>query len=93
MKTIQVRSLIPSLGLSGRPVGTIIDLPEDVALRKVAQGKAELVNKPESVMDKKEPENLDQMTLKQLRDLAKTKGLKGYSTKGKPELIKLLGGE
>lgn len=92
MKTIQVRSLIPSLGLSGRPVGTIIDLPEDVALRKVAQGKAELVDKPDSVMEN-EPENLDQMTLKQLRDLAKTKGLKGYSTKGKPELIKLLGGE
>lgn len=37
-----------------------------------------------------ERDRLNKQTLKDLKELAKTRGLKGYSTKRKPELVEML---
>lgn len=58
---------------------------EDVRDKLIAQG-FKLVEKKKVVS----PEGVNQLTVEKLRELAKEKGLEGYSKLSKDELIKLL---
>ena len=58
---------------------------EDVRDKLIAQG-FKLVEKKKVVS----PEGINQLTVEKLRELAKEKGLEGYSKLSKDELIKLL---
>lgn len=58
---------------------------EEVRDRLIAQG-FELIEKKETIS----VENINQLTVEKLKDLAKEKGLEGYSKLSKDELIKLL---
>jgi len=68
--------------------GESFDVSEELAERLVKRGIAEYADTHE---DPETPEDLESMTVAELRDLAKELGLHGYSDLKKDELIEAIG--
>ena len=93
--TIKVKSLVPSLGFINSPIGTILDVDEEIAKRLVAKGKAEFVQEKAKEPEKPGPKKPDGKALKdmsviELRAYARGLGLNGITRINKIGLIKLI---
>lgn len=86
----------PSSFTRRSPIPTLSSPREDVepgneAMPETARDEAELKNETStSTTDDEEALKLEEMKLPQLKEVAKTKGIKGYSKLKKSELIELL---
>lgn len=92
MGMIKVRSLVHRL--DGHKIGSILEFKEEDAKKLVKKGLAELVDKSENDEATEEqsspffePNDLKDLNIHQVRDIAKWVNVKGYSRKSKGDLI------
>lgn len=95
MKMYKIISLIPSLGYFNSPIGTVLEVDEKTLKRCIDNGEARLydVNEniiyevTEEVKEKYTRAKLNDMTLADLKEIAKQLGVPGSSRLSKSDAV------